>query len=259
MTSVFSLGQAPVPKEASTGEAVFLDLGGRVLAWWPERTGIVLSAGCTITVAACGWLGAKRRQSRSVDVLKAAAIAAGCMVIGTSVTGLAVWLPQVAGAFGPATDAAGQGVPQAAAWPGWGPAWLAACIAAGTVAAAVTANRLTRRIGGWCVTCGGWLAFATAVSLVAVLLPGVTAPLLPVLLLATLGLAACLFVLDETRPLGGLLATAAPAFAAGALLTPIEVLAWWGVGMSMPLFTAARAAVLSLLLISMASPRAEPS
>jgi hypothetical protein len=55
------------------------------------------------------------------------------------------------------------------------------------------------------------------------------------------------------------MATVVPAFVAGFLLSPLEVLTWAGVGLSLPVLTAARVVVLSSLVIALACPRGEPT
>lgn len=188
------------------------------------------------------------------------AMALPCLLLAGLVTWLTLAISEWMGAFGAADPAGGtlDGY-RHAYWPASGPVWLAIGLAAGVAVSAIVARRLLARMDGWCATCGAWMVPAAVVAALAVLLPGVTAPLLPIMLAAAAGLAVATLALEPSQRLGGLVATAVPAFVAGLLLTPIEALAWPGVGLSMPLFAAARAALLASLVIAMACPRGDGS
>jgi hypothetical protein len=87
------------------------------------------------------------------------------------------------------------------------------------------------------------------VTMLAFAVPGATAPLLPVLLLATLSIAAGTFALEARGRAPVMLALVVPAFVAGLTMAPVEALSWIGVGLSMPAFAGVRAAVYALLLL----------
>ena len=260
MRSMYALAMDPADRVPSTGEAVFLDLGGSVLAWWPRRSGIVVASGCVMLLAGLGWLGAKRRGQNPGQVLQGAALASVCTVLAGGLAWLALGAAEWLGMFGTATVPDGLSGVEAmrhAYWPASGRAWLWAGMTTGLVGALLLSRRLLRSLGSWPATLGAWLAPAAIVTALAVLLPGVTAPLLPVVLVATLTLAALLFLVDPSSRLGGLVSVAVPAFMAGLLLTPIEVLSWPGVGLSMPMFAAARVAMMAAFVMPMACPRGE--
>ena len=262
LMTLFSLGLDPSDRTAATGNAVFLDLGGHVLAWWPERTGVVLSVGCLLALAIAGWFGAKQRRRPSLQVPVAAAAALACMPVAAIVTWLALRLPEWAGLFGAGSIQDGASKVEAyrkAFWPASGPVWLAFGLSLGLVAGFLLGRRLLARLDGWAATCGAWMAPAAVVTVLAMLLPGVTAPLLPVVFAATAAMVAIAFATDPASPWTGLTASAAPAFVAGALLTPIMVMSWPGVGLSMPPFSAAMAAIMASVAIAATCPRGEPT
>ncbi len=262
VTSVFSLAVDPADREPSTGNAVFLDVGGGRLAWWPERTGIVISGGCLVLITGMGWLGAKRRMKSSMDVLMAACLTTPCLLLAGLLAWLALSAPQWLGVFGPSTvtdDMLPLDAYRRAWWPVSGPVWQAAGMLAGIVGAASLARRLLRDLDGWAATCGAWMPMAAMTAALALLLPGASAPLVPILFLATLALAVAILAFEPSNQAAGLMATVVPAFVAGFLLSPLEVLTWAGVGLSLPVLTAARVVVLSSLVIALACPRGEPT
>jgi len=262
VTSVFSLAVDPADREPSTGNAVFLDVGGGRLAWWPERTGIVISGGCLVLITGMGWLGAKRRMKSSMDVLVAACLTTPCLLLAGLLAGVALSAPQWLGVFGPSTvtdDMLPLDAYRRAWWPVSGPVWQAAGMLAGIVGAASLARRLLRDLDGWATTCGAWMPMAAMTAALALLLPGASAPLVPILSLATLALAVAILAFEPSNQAAGLMATVVPAFVAGFLLSPLEVLTWAGVGLSLPVLTAARVVVLSSLVIALACPRGEPT
>jgi hypothetical protein len=262
VTSVFSLAVDPADREPSTGNAVFLDVGGGRLAWWPERTGIVISGGCLVLITGMGWLGAKRRMKSSMDVLVAACLTTPCLLLAGLLAWLALSAPQWLGVFGPSTvtdDMLPLDAYRRAWWPVSGPVWQAAGMLAGIVGAASLARRLLRDLDGWATTCGAWMPMAALTAALALLLPGASAPLVPILFLATLALAVAILAFEPSNQAAGLMATVVPAFVAGFLLSPLEVLTWAGVGLSLPVLTAARVVVLSSLVIALACPRGEPT
>ena len=262
VTSVFSLAVDPADREPSTGNAVFLDVGGGRLAWWPERTGIVISGGCLVLITGMGWLGAKRRMKSSMDVLVAACLTTPCLLLAGLLAWLALSAPQWLGVFGPSTvtdDMLPLDAYRRAWWPVSGPVWQAAGMLAGIVGAASLARRLLRDLDGWAATCGAWMPMAAMTAALALLLPGASAPLVPILFLATLALAVAILAFEPSNQAAGLMATVVPAFVAGFLLSPLEVLTWAGVGLSLPVLTAARVVVLSSLVIALACPRGEPT
>jgi hypothetical protein len=262
VTAVFSLALDPADREPSTGDAVFMDLGGGRLAWWPERTGIVVSCGCLVAITGMGWLGAKRRMRSSLDVLAAACLTSACLLLAGVVAWLAMSAPEWLGIFGPSTvsdDMAPLDAYRKAWWPASGPGWLAAGMLLGVVPATLLARRLLRQLDGWSATCGAWMPMAALTAAMALLLPGCSAPLLPILFLATLALAVALFALEPSNPAAGVIASVVPAFVAGFLLAPLEALIWSGVGLSLPILTAARVIAVSAVVIAVVCPRAEPA
>ncbi|NBX24697.1 MAG: M28 family peptidase [Planctomycetes bacterium] len=260
--AVFSLALDPADRVPSTGDAVFVDLGGGRLAWWPERTGTVVSCGCLLAITAMGWLGAKRRVSSSMDVLSAACRAGACMLASVAACWLLLITVEWLGVFGPATVAEGASELDAyrlAYWPASGPIWQAAIMLAAILGASLLALGLLRGLDGWAATCGAWMPVAALTTGLALLLPGSSAPVLPILFFATLTMGVVLFGLEPSSRLGGLLLAAVPSLVAGFLLAPLEVLGWSAAGLSMPLLTAARVAVLAGLVIAIACPRQEPA
>ena len=258
--TVFSLALDPADRVPSTGNAVFVDVGGGRLAWWPERTGTVVSCGCLLAITAMGWLGAKRRNGSSMHVLSAACLAGTCMLAAV----LACWLPLLSlewlGVFGPSTVAAGGTELDAyrlAYWPASGPLWQAATMLAATLGASLLALRLLRKLDGWAATCGAWMPVAALTAGLALLVPGASAPVLPILFFGTLTMGVVLFGLEPSSHVGGLLLAAVPSLVAGFLLAPLEVLGWSAIGLSLPAFTAGRVAVLAGLVIAIVGPRGE--
>jgi hypothetical protein len=101
---------------------------------------------------------------------------------------------------------------------------------------------------------GAWGGFAVLTAIVAGALPGASAPLLPITLLTTLPLAGTVLALEGRERLGVLATLAVGGFMSGLMLTPILVLGWIGVGLSMPAFCALQAAVLALAVLPALSP-----
>lgn len=255
ISAMQALAAQPEDGVHTDGRAVFLDVGGAVLAWWPARAGITAALGCTVILVASAIVGCGRRGVR-LKVLPAtvAATLVRALVAALVPAGL-LWIGSLVGLFG--MDAAKAANPEAgmlstyraAFWPGMGPVLLAVCMVAGVVAAWFASRPLLRRVDGMAALWGSWMVCAAIVSGVAFAMPGVSAPLLPVLLVATVAVAVGVFVLEASGPATALLALTLPAFVAGLTLAPVEALSWIGVGLSMPMFTAVRAGVYAVLLL----------
>jgi hypothetical protein len=180
------------------------------------------------------------------------------------VAGLVTWILLLAaewgGLFGMA--AAKIGMPdagladryRAAFWPSHGPALLAVAMLAGLVGGALAARPLLRNRQPLCTFIGGWSTLAVFVAILAIVLPGASAPLLPIVLVISLVLVALTLVVEHKQRLAVLATLALGGFLAGLFLAPIECLGWIGVGLSMPPFAALRAAVLALVLLPVLTP-----
>ncbi len=255
ISAMQALADQPEDGTHMDGRAVFLDLGGAMLAWWPARAGITFALGCTVVILGSTVMGCKRRQVRLIQLPPAATAMLARALVAAAVSGGLLWVASLIGLYG--MDAAKSSNPEAgllsvyraAFWPTMGPALQGACMVAGGVAAWLVTRPLLRRLDGMAGLWGSWVLSAVLVTMVAFAVPGVSAPLLPVLVTATVAIAVGVFVLDPEGPLPALLALAAPAFVAGLTLAPVEALSWIGIGLSMPLFTAARAAIYAVLLL----------
>jgi hypothetical protein len=255
--SLAGLAMLPVELERHSGDAVFLDLAGTVMAWWPVRTGIVLASASLLLFPAIGWFGAGQRGGGSIGVPVGGIASTVRAVTAALVCGGLLWALESAGMFGP--DAVPDHVPvyqvhRASFWPAAGPVMLAGAMLAGLATAAILSRRVPNRGDPLAQWCGAWGVIAALVLVMAVLAPGATAPLLPVVLAAAV---AAIVVL--LRPLGlpwEPLLLVLPTLVAGMTLAPIEWLGWQGVGLSMPAFSAARCAVLAMILLAaMATPQ----
>jgi len=255
--SLAGLAMLPAELERHSGDAVFLDLAGTVVAWWPTRTGIVLASASLLLFPAIGWFGAGRRGGGRVGVPVGGVASILRAVTAALVCGGSLWALESAGIYGP--DAIPDDVPayqahRAGFWPAAGPGMLAGAMLAGLGAAAIMSLRVPNRGDPLAQWCGAWGVIAAVVLVMAVLAPGASAPLLPVVLAAAAAAAVVLL-----RPLGlrwEPLLLVLPTLAAGVTLAPIEWLGWQGVGLSMPVFSAARCAVLAMILLAaMATPQ----
>jgi hypothetical protein len=145
---------------------------------------------------------------------------------------------------------------RAAFWPSLGPALMVAAMLAGLAAAWLAARPLTRDREPLCTFIGAWSTLAVFVAVLAVLLPGASAPILPIVLTTTLVLVALTLVAENKERLAVLGTLALGGFLAGLFFAPIEYLGWIGVGLSMPPFAAVRVAVLALVLLPALTPGA---
>ncbi len=257
ITSLAGLAMLPVELERHSGDAVFLDLAGTVVAWWPTRTGIVLATASMLLFPAIGWFGAGHRGGGRIGVPVGGIASTVRAITAALVCGGSLWALESAGVFGLDTvpdDVPAYQVHRAGFWPAAGPAMLAAAMIAGLGAAAIMSCRVPNRGDPLAQWCGAWGVVAALVLGMAVLAPGASAPLLPVVLAA--GVAA---VLVSLRPRGlpwEPLLLVLPTLVAGITLAPIEWLGWQGVGLSMPAFSAARCAVLAMILLAaMSTPQ----
>ena len=262
LASLYALGMERPESNKAEGQAVFLDVAGRMLAWWPTRAGATVALMCVAGIPAIGWLACRRLRSRRssliagalATVARAAIAAMACAGLLLAGQAVGLWGPSAAKAALPEADA--RALFMAAWWPASGPWILGATMALGLVAAWKSTGRLLRGHDGFAALCGAWAAIAATVAGVAILAPGASASLLPVSVAATLALGVAL-ALDPGRAHSVLLAMAVPTFVAGLTLAPIESLGWTGVGLSMTPFAAVRCAIYAALLLTpLASPRA---
>jgi hypothetical protein len=252
--------RADTPK--AEGRAVYQDVAGAMLAWWPVRTGITASVLCVGALAATGLVVSRRACVKPRDM----AIGWMAALVRSGVAALVTWLvlqgSEWIGLFGMA--AAKASMPEAglaeryraAFWPSLGPALMVAAMLAGLAAAWLAARPLTRDREPLCTFIGAWSTLAVFVAVLAVLLPGASAPILPILLTTTLVLVALTLVAENKERLAVLGTLALGGFLAGLFFAPIEYLGWIGVGLSMPPFAAVRVAVLALVLLPALTPGA---
>ncbi len=252
--------RADTPK--AEGRAVYQDVAGAMLAWWPVRTGITASVLCVGALAATGLVVSRRACVKPRDM----AIGWMAALVRSGVAALVTWLvlqgSEWIGLFGMA--AAKASMPEAglaeryraAFWPSLGPALMVAAMLAGLAAAWLAARPLTRDREPLCTFIGAWSTLAVFVAVLAVLLPGASAPILPIVLTTTLVLVALTLVAENKERLAVLGTLALGGFLAGLFFAPIEYLGWIGVGLSMPPFAAVRVAVLALVLLPALTPGA---
>ena len=263
LPSMYALSMAKEDRHKIEGDAVFLDVAGAFLAWWPTRAGVVGSIACTLVTCALGWLGARRGNIPKSVLATGFAASTVRFIVGGGVTWLALWVLARGGAFG--MQAATAAMPDASTfaryragfWPAAGPWLLVASAVLGVLAAWLATARLVRKAHPLLTLCSCWILINGLVAVLAVALPGVTAPLLPVSLVATATLVVCLLGFDRCPGWAALVAIAAPVFVASFTMAPIEVLAWTGVGLSMPALAAVSTALAAcVLLAGLATPRA---
>jgi hypothetical protein len=255
-----AMHRADTPKP--DGRAVYQDIAGRMLAWWPARAGATASAACVAGIAALGWFAARRARVRPRDVAFGWLGAALRFVVAGTTAWVIMWLTGLLGLHGmqAATDAMPDAALadryRAAFWPSHGVMLSAAALVAGLGCAILASWPLLRRHDPMCGFIGAWGALTVFTSMLAVFVPGASAPLLPISLTVALALAAGVLALEGRERIGMLLPIAAAGFLCGLLLMPIEAISWIGVGLSMPEFTAIRCAVLALVLLPAITPTA---
>lgn len=255
LAALYALAMQPEEGTRSDGRAVFLDIGGSVLAWWPARAGLTGATLCTAGVMAAAYLGCRHRRVRARQVaIAAAATVAQAAAALLACAGL-LWLASIVGLYG--LDVAKAAQPDAhpltqyaaAFWPSFGAPLLVVCMTAALAAAWFASRPITRRLDGMATIWGAWMVLGGFVTAVALTLPGASAPLLPILLAATVAIAVGTFALEARAPMPALLALAASAFMAGLTLAPIEALSWIGVGLSMPAYAGLRVAIYAAVLL----------
>ena len=263
LPTMHALSMAKEDRHKIEGDAVFLDVAGAFLAWWPARAGVVASIACTLVTCVLGWFGARRSNMPKVVLAFGFAASTVRVIVGGGVTWLALWVLARGGAFG--MEAATAAMPDASMfaryragfWPAAGPWMLVAAAVLGMLAAWLATARLVRKPHPLLTLCSCWILINGLVAVLAVALPGVTAPLLPVSLVATATLVVCVLGFDRCPAWAALVAIAAPVFAASFTMAPIQVLAWTGVGLSMPALAAVCTALAAcVLLAGLATPRA---
>ena len=253
---VYALSMARADRPAIEGDAVFLDVAGSVLAWWPARAGVVASVACLLALPVTAWVGARRSQASKRALVLGVLVTLMRGVVAAGVTWLTLWLLERVGMFG--MQAAVEALPEAdmptraraAFWPASGAMLLTVSMLAGLVTAWFATQPLLRACDGFLLLCGNWTALAAVTTALAVTLPGVTAPLLPALLAATIALAALVLLLDRRDGRAALAVTAVATFLIGLTLAPIQALAWSGVGLGMPALTAVTSALLAAVLLA---------
>lgn len=253
-----AMHRADTPK--AEGRAVYQDVAGAMLAWWPVRTGITASVLCVGALAVAGLVTSRRAGCKPRDM----AIGWIAALVRFAVAGLVAWIllqgSEWIGVCGMA--AAKSSLPEAglveryraAFWPSFGPALTAGAMLAGLAAGWIAARPLTRGREPLCTFIGSWSTLAVFVALIAALLPGASAPLLPIVLTTNVVLVAFTLLIENKEPLAVLGTLALGGFLAGLFLAPIEQLSWIGVGLSMPPFAGIRAAVLALVLLPALTP-----
>lgn len=253
-----AMHRADTPK--AEGRAVYQDVAGAMLAWWPVRTGITASVLCVGALAVTGLVTSRRAGCKPRDMV----IGWIAALVRFAVAGLVAWIllqgSEWIGVCGMA--AAKSSLPEAslveryraAFWPAFGPALIAGAMLAGLAAGWIAARPLTRGREPLCTFVGSWSTLAVFVALVAALLPGASAPLLPIVLTTTVVLVAFTLLIENKEPMAVLGTLALGGFLAGLFLAPIEQLSWIGVGLSMPPFAALRTAVLALVLLPALTP-----
>ena len=253
-----AMHRADTPK--AEGRAVYQDVAGAMLAWWPARTGITASTLCVVVLAAIGLVVSRRAAVRPRDM----AIGWVAALVRFAVAGLTTWFLLQAcewlGLFGMA--AAKTGMPdagmadryRAAFWPSYGPILSGTAAVIGLACGWLAARPLLRQREPLCAFIGAWSTLAVFTAAVATLLPGASAPLLPIVLTTTIVLAIFTLAVEEKERLGLLGTLALGGFLAGLFFAPIEQLSWIGVGLSMPPFAAIRVAVLALVLLPALTP-----
>ncbi|MFZ4722918.1 MAG: M28 family peptidase [Phycisphaerales bacterium] len=253
-----ALHRADTPR--AEGRAIYQDVAGAMLAWWPARTGVTASFLCVGALGATGLVVCRRNAVKPRDLAMGWVAALVRFIVAGLVTWILLLAAEWGGLFGMA--AAKIGMPdagladryRAAFWPSHGPALLAVVMLAGLVGGALAARPLLRNRQPLCTFIGGWSTLAVFVAILAIVLPGASAPLLPIVLVISLVLVALTLVVEHKQKLAVLATLALGGFLAGLFLAPIECLGWIGVGLSMPPFAALRAAVLALVLLPVLTP-----
>jgi hypothetical protein len=260
LVAMQALAMHRVDTPKAEGRAIYQDVAGAMLAWWPARTGVTASFLCVGALGVAGLVVSRRNAVKPRDL----AIGWVAALVRFIVAGLVTWSlllgAEWAGLFGMA--AAKLGLPdasltdryRAAFWPSHGPALLAVATLAGLVCSTLAARPLLRNRQPLCTFMGAWSTLAVFVAILAVVLPGASAPLLPIVLVTSLVLVALTLVIEHKQKLAVLATLALGGFLAGLFLAPIEYLSWIGVGLSMPPFAAMRAAVLALVLLPALTP-----
>ena len=261
----YALSMVKEDRHKIEGDAVFLDVAGAFLAWWPARAGVMASLGCVLAAGAIGWLAAKRRRMPKQMLAMGLTATIARAVVSAGITWIALWAAERFGAFG--MQAATAAMPEATMgaryragfWPAAGPWLLVATTLLGVLVAWFASARLVRRPDPLLTLCGCWLMINGVTAVLAVSLPGVTAPLLPVSLVATALLAVCVLGFDRCPAWATLALIAAPTFMASFTLAPIQVLAWTSVGLSMPALAAVSSGLAAcVVLAGLATPRTQP-
>ena len=262
LPAMYALSTAKEDRHKIEGDAVFLDVAGSFLAWWPARAGVVARVTCTLVACALGWLAARRSNMPKPTLAMGFAASMVRAIVASGFTWLALWALARGGAFG--MEAATAAMPDASMfaryragfWPATGPWLLVAAMLLGVLAAWFATARLVRRANPLLTLCSSWMLINGLIAVLAIGLPGVTAPLLPVSLVATATLVVCVLGFERCPGWAALVAITAPVFVASFTLAPIQVLAWTSIGLSMPAFAAACTGLAAcVLLAGLATPR----
>ena len=255
LAALYTLGMVGSDEFVESGRSVFLDVGGTVIAWCTARAGVVMAFGCAIGLPLLGWFMAPQRLARRKIMVYGFAATAVRLIVAMLVSWWLLRSMEWMGLFGP--ESLNDAVPQSSGherfrlgyWPWSGP-WLLGGVAVAAIATAWVSSKRLMRGDAMMMACGSWFCLALITFLFALAVPGVTAPLLPVIIVATMVAAICCFVLDSTARVSGVLFVTLPTCMAAITLTPLELLGWDAVGLSMPLFSAARFALFAAIVLA---------
>jgi len=261
LNCLYALGMQQKESESDSGRAVFLDVAGEFVAWWPARAGISFAALCVLALPVLAFVDAKRRRCSSFAFVRGGVASVVRLVVAAVVCWGVLWATEATGIFGLASNVRDADFYQrliAGYWPASGPWILLACMLIAGAAAWIACARLLGRGDRMVTLAGCWAGFGCMVTALAALVPGATASLLPILFAFILTLALCVVMLESRRQLAAMLVLVVPVFVAALTLTPIEVLSWDGVGLSLNAFAALRCGVFAVIVLASIAVPASP-
>ncbi|NBV64511.1 MAG: M28 family peptidase, partial [Planctomycetes bacterium] len=100
LPAMHALSTAKEDRHKIEGDAVFLDVAGAFLAWWPARAGVVAGIACTLVTCALGWLGARRNNMPKPMLASGFAASMVRAIVASGFTWLTLWALARGGAFG---------------------------------------------------------------------------------------------------------------------------------------------------------------
>ena len=250
-------GLCAMPADAFPSDsAVFIDVFGRFIVAWPARSGVVLSFAALLGVVGFGAHVARKQVKNESgglftrDYFKGA-LAAVVALLATIVLVMAVsWIMERMDLFGrhyaerllaqqgEAIDVKPNWAAQfAAAY--WPPHGILVYVFLAVICVPVswlTASRLLRSNTPWKSWCGIWSALAIFNLVISLIAPGVGAILLPLVISAGCAawIGASIFGVQSVAT--SFLAILFPIAIAATIYTPLEILSWSDVGLSMPVF-----------------------